>query len=76
MDPVQEILDQAEEEPDEAAREELYMEANRMIMEILPGVPYAHTKPAIAFKATVHGYVPSPVDNQSFATVSIEGGGE
>ncbi|MEX0816633.1 MAG: ABC transporter substrate-binding protein [Gaiellales bacterium] len=76
LDPVQEILNQAEIETDQAKRTELYMEANRMIMEILPGVPYAHTKPAVAFKANVKGYVPSPVDNQSFATVYLEGGGE
>jgi peptide/nickel transport system substrate-binding protein len=47
-----------------------------MIMDILPGVPYAHTKPAIAFKANVRGYVPSPLDNQFFKTVYLEGGGE
>ena len=74
LDPVQEILDQAETETDQAAREQLYQEANRMLMELLPGVPYAHTSPAIAFKANVTGYVPSPVDNQSFATVSVGGG--
>jgi peptide/nickel transport system substrate-binding protein len=72
LDQVQEVLDQAEIETDEATRAELYQEANRMIMELLPGVPYAHTKPAVAFKANVTGYVPSPVDNQYFATVSIE----
>jgi peptide/nickel transport system substrate-binding protein len=75
LKPVQDLLDQAEAETDQAKRDSLYEEANRQIMELLPGVPYAHTKPAIAFKATVKGYVPSPVDNQSFATVSIEGGG-
>jgi peptide/nickel transport system substrate-binding protein len=75
LKPVQDLLDQAETETDQAKRDALYEEANRQIMELLPGVPYAHTKPAIAFKATVKGYVPSPVDNQSFATVSIEGGG-
>jgi peptide/nickel transport system substrate-binding protein len=47
-----------------------------MIMELLPGVPYAHNQPAIAFKANVRGYIPSPVDNQFFSTVFIEGGGE
>jgi hypothetical protein len=45
-------------------------------MELLPGVPYAHNKPAVAFKANVKGYVPSPVDNQYFSTVSGEDGGE
>ena len=76
LKPVQDLLDQAEGEPDQERRTELYMEANRMIMELLPGVPYAHNKPAIAFKANVKGYVPSPVDNQYFSTVSVEDGGE
>ena len=56
---------------DQAKRTQMYQEANRQIMTILPGVPYAHSKPAIAFQANVSGYVPSPVDLQSFATVSI-----
>jgi peptide/nickel transport system substrate-binding protein len=71
MNPVMEILDQAETETDEAKRTELYQEANRQIMELLPGVPYAHNKPALAFIQGVEGYVPSPVDLQSFATVSL-----
>jgi peptide/nickel transport system substrate-binding protein len=71
MKPVQEILDQAETETDQAKRIELYQEANRQIMQILPGVPYAHNKPALAFIKGVEGYVPSPVDLQSFATVSL-----
>lgn len=36
------------------------------------GVPYAHNKPALAFTKNVSGYVPSPVDLQSFATVSVK----
>jgi peptide/nickel transport system substrate-binding protein len=71
MKPVQDILDQAEQETDQAKRTELYQEANKQIMTILPGVPYAHNKPALAFKANISGYVPSPVDLQSFATVSV-----
>ncbi len=71
MKPVQDILDQAERETDEAKRTELYQQANRQIMDILPGVPYAHNKPAVAFIKGVEGYVPSPVDLQSFATVSL-----
>ena len=41
-------------------------------MDFLPGVPYVHTKPALAFAANVSGYEPSPVSLESFATVSIE----
>jgi peptide/nickel transport system substrate-binding protein len=69
---VLDLLDQGEEETDEAKREQTYQEANRVIMEWLPGVPYAHTEPALAFAANVNGYVPSPTTNESFATVTIE----
>jgi hypothetical protein len=40
-------------------------------------VPYAHTKPALAFRADVQGYQPSPTTNESFAPVTMgEEGGE
>ena len=41
-------------------------------MDFLPGVPYVHTQPALAFAANIQGYVPSPVSLESFATVTIE----
>jgi peptide/nickel transport system substrate-binding protein len=65
-------LDAAEVETDLDERERLYQEANKLIMDFLPGVPYVHTKPALAFAANVSGYEPSPVSLESFATVSIE----
>jgi peptide/nickel transport system substrate-binding protein len=74
LDDVQKLLDEAEVETDQAARTAMYEEANRQIMLLLPGVPYANNEPAIAFQANVQGYVPSPVDNQSFATVFFAGG--
>jgi peptide/nickel transport system substrate-binding protein len=73
------VLDRAEAEPDPEERERLYQEANRMIMEFLPGVPYAHSEPALGFRADVQGYVPSPTTNEEFASVSFgeeEEGGE
>jgi peptide/nickel transport system substrate-binding protein len=66
------LLDDAERETDQAKRVQLYQEANRMIMEFLPGVPYVHTKPALAFSSKIKGYVPSPVSLEPFSTVSIE----
>jgi peptide/nickel transport system substrate-binding protein len=66
------ILDEAEAETDLEAREGLYQEANRLIMDFLPGVPYVHTSPALAFAANIQGYVPSPVSLESFASVTIE----
>ena len=44
MDDVQKLLEQARIETDEAKRTEMYQEANRQIMTILPGVPYAHNE--------------------------------
>ncbi len=70
---VTDLLDQAETETDEAARLALYEDANRAIAQWVPGVPYVHTKPALAFQSCVTGYEPSPVSLESFATVSLEG---
>lgn len=67
------LLDRAEREVNLQKRIGLYQQANRMIMEFLPGVPYAHTKPALGFQARVKGYVPSPVSLEPFRLVSIGG---
>ena len=40
-------------------------------MEFLPGVPYVHTEPALAFEAGIAGFVPSPVTNEDFSTVEL-----
>ncbi len=64
------LLDQAEAEPDQDARITLYQEANRKIMAFLPGLPYVHTEPALAFQAGVTGFVPSPTNDESFAPVT------
>ena len=65
-------LNDAETETDLEKRQQLYQEANRKIMDFLPGVPYVHTKPALAFQSNVKGYVPSPVSLEPFSIVSIE----
>jgi peptide/nickel transport system substrate-binding protein len=53
----------------------MYEDINRKLMEFLPGVPYAHSKPAMAFRADVQGYVPSPVSLEPFALVSMNAEG-
>jgi peptide/nickel transport system substrate-binding protein len=69
---IHQALADAETETDLEAREQKYMDANKLIMDFLPGVPYVHTKPALAFAANVSGYEPSPVSLESFAPVTIE----
>ena len=51
----------------------MYKQANQHIMETLPAIPYAHTKPALAFRSDIEGFVPSPTTNELFNTVSIGG---
>jgi peptide/nickel transport system substrate-binding protein len=70
---IHDLLNRAEEETDLATRTSLYQDANRKIMEFLPGVPYVHAKAALAMESNVSGYVPSPVGvgGESFASVSF-----
>jgi peptide/nickel transport system substrate-binding protein len=67
------LLEQAVTETNPAKRKAMYQRANRLIMNFLPGVPYAHTKPALGFQRNVVGYKPSPVSLESFATVRFVG---
>jgi peptide/nickel transport system substrate-binding protein len=64
-------LEKARTDADLDKRTEDYKAANKLIMDFLPGVPYVHTQPALAFKKNVRGYVPSPVSLESFATVTV-----
>ena len=64
-------LDAARQESDLTKRTADYQAINKQIMDLLPGVPYVHTQPSLAFKKNVTGYVPSPVSLESFATVSV-----
>ncbi len=64
-------LTKARDTADATERTKLYEEVNKQIMDFVPGVPYVHTQPALAFAKNVSGYVPSPVSLESFATVSL-----
>jgi len=64
-------LNDAEVETDTETRTSMYEECNRLIMDFLPGVPYVHTKPALAFAANVEGYEPSPVSLEPFSLVTV-----
>lgn len=67
--PLYTLLDKALVVTAPAARNAIYQQANNYIMKQVIGVPYVHTKPALAFKRNVVGYVPSPTTSETFATV-------
>jgi len=67
------LLEQARQETNLTKRITMYQDANRQIMKFLPGVPYVHSTPALAFQKRINGYVPSPVSLEPFQLVSIGG---
>lgn len=64
-------LEAARSESDLDQRTSEYQAANRKIMDYLPGVPYVHTSPRLAFKPGVKGFVPSPVSLEDFSKVTL-----
>jgi peptide/nickel transport system substrate-binding protein len=71
--PLTALLNKAAAEPNFKKRVALYQQANIMIMNLLPGVPYAHSVPALGFQRAVSGYVASPIGTDPFWTVSVGG---
>ncbi|WP_380169714.1 ABC transporter substrate-binding protein [Jannaschia sp. R86511] len=65
------LLDQAEAETDVDARTALYEDANRQIMDLLPGLPYATTEAALALRPGIEGFTPSPVSNEVFNLLTV-----
>ncbi|MGY2127051.1 ABC transporter substrate-binding protein [Blastococcus sp. SYSU DS0617] len=65
-------LAEADAEPEPSERTELYEEANRLIMDYLPGVPITHSPPALVVAENVQGLEPSPLTAEDFSTVYLE----
>jgi peptide/nickel transport system substrate-binding protein len=64
-------LDAAERETDEAKRTDLYKEANKKIMDFLPGVPYVHTSVFVVLAKNVRGFIPSPINLERYSLISF-----
>jgi peptide/nickel transport system substrate-binding protein len=67
------LLDKGRTETNLAKRIKTYEQANKVIMQYLPAIPYAHTSPALGFKKNVKGYKTSPVSLEPFSLVSVGG---
>jgi peptide/nickel transport system substrate-binding protein len=70
------LLTRAVAETDLAKRAGLYRSASRMVMELLPMVPYVYLKDHIVLRRNVVGYVPAPTDpaNEPLSRVSFGSG--
>jgi len=67
------VLEKAASLSDQAARNKLYADANKLIMQHVPMVPVAHGGSAAAFKAAVEGAHTSPLGNEKMALMSVPG---
>ena len=70
---LHEVLTEAGTTTDEEARAELYAEANGLLMQHAQAIPIAYGGSAVAFKAEVEGAHASPLSNEQFAAMSMEG---
>ncbi len=68
------LVTRARHEADRATRVDLYEQANRRLMVLLPGVPLVHVRPPVAMAAGVRGYRPDPIGPiESLASVTVSG---
>jgi peptide/nickel transport system substrate-binding protein len=70
---IGDVLAEAGSLTDQGARNELYAQAAELIRDHAPMIPLAHGGSATAYKATVEGAQASPLSNEQFAEMSIEG---
>ncbi len=50
-----------------------YQAANELILDRLPGVPLAHPVPSLAFKPDIRNYPASPVQDEVYNVITIDG---
>ena len=67
------LLNQGEAEFNLKKRAAIYRAVNREIMNFVPGVPYAHTRPALGMQKRVQNYIASPTGSDRFFPVSLGG---
>jgi ABC-type transport system substrate-binding protein len=70
---ITEPLKQAAQLADPAERLPIYVQANQAIKDLVPMIPVAHGASATAFKATVQGAHASPLGNENFSVMAVEG---
>ncbi|MFZ3590977.1 ABC transporter substrate-binding protein [Bacillus sp. DJP31] len=69
---VNELLKQAQTNPDEKARNELYAKAQEIIKDDAPWVPLVHSTPLLGGSAELAGFFPHPTGSDKLATVEFK----
>ncbi len=69
--PLRAHLERSEAAVDESRSTQLYREAGKLLMELLPAVPFVHVQPATALSPRVEPYPVSPTPFDHFARVRL-----
>ena len=72
---VDELLDAALRTADQNERQDLYYQAQQLMVEDAPWVPIAYVKPPVGLHDYVQGYHPNPTGGESFNSIRLGGGG-
>lgn len=70
--PLADLLLRAQSLTNQAERAKLYRQAEQMIHDDVARIFIANNEPPLAFSKKVKGYVPSPLDDERFNTVSVQ----
>jgi peptide/nickel transport system substrate-binding protein len=71
-DELHEILIQAQSEPDENVRNELYKKAQEIIKEDAPWIPLVHSEPLLAGRADIINFKPHPTGSDHLHMVDFK----
>jgi peptide/nickel transport system substrate-binding protein len=72
FDDLHEVLSEAASTTDEDARNELYAQANDLLLQHAQALPIAYGGSAVAFRADVDGAHASPLSNERFQAMSAD----
>lgn len=67
------LLNQARAIGEPSEREPLYSQADQIISDAVLRIPVVHTRPLLAKRTNVEGWVPSPLGSESFNTITKQG---
>ena len=71
---LSDALRAADAEPDQATRDQMYVELNKQLVgEYLPAIPISHSPPALVLGPNVQGVTASPLTDEKFNNVTITG---
>ena len=73
FDDMHAIISEAGSTVDEAARNELYAQANDLLFQHAQAIPIAYGGSALAYKADVEGAHASPLSNEALAVMGVPG---